>query len=94
MGRRRLTGADESNLPGLCCTESTPNRAFENSARFWCFALSRFENSGGTTGNGPTSPSASDQDFGIGALDYAKPNRYFGPSVLDRSHQISFGGYA
>ena len=35
MGRRRLTGADEWNLPGLCCTESTPNKAFENRARFW-----------------------------------------------------------
>jgi hypothetical protein len=21
-------------------------------------------------------------------------NRYFGPSVLDRTHQLSFGGYA
>jgi hypothetical protein len=58
------------------------------------YALSRFENSGGTTGSGPTSPFASDQDFGVGALDYAKANRYFGPSVLDRTHQLSFGGYA
>ena len=58
------------------------------------YGLSRFENSGGTTGNGPTSPSASDQDFGVGALDYARQNRYFGPSVLDRTHQLSFGGYA
>ena len=24
----------------------------------------------------------------------SNPNRYFGPSVLDRTHQISFGGYA
>lgn len=23
-----------------------------------------------------------------------RPNRYFGPAVLDRTHQISFGGYA
>ena len=58
------------------------------------YALSRFENSGGTIGNGPTSALASDQDYGVGALDYAKPNRYFGPSVLDRTHQLSFGGYA
>jgi len=58
------------------------------------YALPRFENSGGTIGNGPTSALASDQDFGNGALDNAKPNRYFGPSVLDRTHQISFGGYA
>ena len=38
--------------------------------------------------------SPSDQDYGGGALDNAKPNRYFGPSTLDRTHQISFGGYA
>jgi len=58
------------------------------------YALSRFENSGGTLGNGATSALASDQDLGTGALDNANPNRYFGPSVLDRTHQLSFGGYA
>jgi carboxypeptidase family protein len=58
------------------------------------YALSRFENSGGTIGNGPTGALASDQDFGVGALDNAKPNRYFGPAVLDRTHQLSFGGSA
>jgi hypothetical protein len=58
------------------------------------YALSRFENSGGTVGNGPTSALASDQDYGVGALDNVNPNRYFGPSVLDRTNQFSFGGYA
>lgn len=58
------------------------------------YALSRFENSGGTLGGGAVSAMASDQDFGVGALDTTKPNRYFGPAVLDRTHQISFGGYA
>jgi hypothetical protein len=58
------------------------------------YALSRFENSGGTLGNGPSSALASDQDLGVGTLDNANPNRYFGPSVLDRTHQLSFGGYA
>jgi len=58
------------------------------------YALSRFENSGGSVGNGPTSAFASDQDLGVGALDNVNPNRYFGPSVLDRTHQLSFGGYA
>lgn len=58
------------------------------------YTLSRFENGGGTNGNGPINASASDQDSGVGALDNANPNRYFGPSVLDRAHQISFGGYA
>ena len=37
---------------------------------------------------------ASDQDYGGPALDNVNPSRYFGPSTLDRTHQISFGGYA
>jgi hypothetical protein len=55
------------------------------------YALSRFENSGGST---PVNALASDQDYGVLALDNANPNRFFGPSVLDRTHQLSFGGYA
>jgi hypothetical protein len=58
------------------------------------YALSRFENTGGTFGSGASSASASDQDSGTNALDNANPSRYFGPSVLDRTNQISFGGYA
>jgi hypothetical protein len=55
------------------------------------YAFSRFENSGGNT---PVNALASDQDFGVQAIDNANPNRHFGPSVLDRTHQISLGGYA
>ncbi len=55
------------------------------------YALSRFENTGGGSAD---SPGASDQDFIITALDNVKPNRYFGPSVLDRTDQLSFGGFA
>jgi hypothetical protein len=55
------------------------------------YALSRFENCGGSS---PTNPLSSDQDFGVYALDNANPCRSFGPSVLDRTHQLSFGGYA
>ena len=55
------------------------------------YSLSRFENSGGANA---TNPGASDQDFIVNSADNATPNRYFGPSVLDRTHQISFGGYA
>jgi hypothetical protein len=55
------------------------------------YSLSRFENTGGGAAD---NPGASDQDFIINALDNATPNRYFGPSVLDRTHQISIGGYA
>ena len=55
------------------------------------YALSRFENSGGGV---PAIAINSDQDFGVGAIDNARPNRFFGPSLLDRTHQLSFGGYA
>jgi len=59
------------------------------------YTLSRFENMGGQWPTiEPASPVAADQDSGVDALDYAKPGRYFGPSVLDRTHQLSFGGYA
>jgi MTH538 TIR-like domain (DUF1863) len=58
------------------------------------YALSRFENSGGNGGILAATPLSADQDYGVGALDNAKPNRYYGPSVLDRTHQLSFGGYA
>jgi hypothetical protein len=34
-----------------------------------------------------------DQDFIVPALDSSNVNRYFGPSTLDRTHQLSFGGY-
>ena len=54
------------------------------------YALSRFENTGGA---GTGALINADQDYGIGALDNTRPNRYFGPSVLDRTHQLSFGGY-
>lgn len=48
------------------------------------YSLSSFQNSG-----------AVDQDIlGTFALDYNRPDRYFGPSGLDRRHQISFGGFA
>lgn len=56
------------------------------------YALSRFENSGGSGTPAPT-PASADQDSGSDALDNVKPNRYFGPSVLDRTHQLSFGAY-
>ena len=59
------------------------------------YSLSRFDNTGG--GVNPDSlvtAGANDQDFIIPALDQSHPNRYFGPSSLDRTHQISFGGYA
>lgn len=53
------------------------------------YALSRFVNPGGKDG-----PLDSDQDFGFVALDNRAPARFTGPSTLDRTHQLSFGGVA
>ena len=58
------------------------------------YALSRFENTGGgVTPDGALGPAKADQDFIVAALDNRDPNRYFGPSTLDRTHQLSFGAY-
>jgi len=56
------------------------------------YSLSRFSNTGGAQFTG--TPGDSDQDFVLQTADNNKPGRYFGPSLLDRTHQISFGGYA
>jgi hypothetical protein len=58
------------------------------------YALSRFENDGGTSGAVAAALADADQDAGGIALDNAKPHRFFGPSLLDRTHQLSFGGFA
>jgi hypothetical protein len=55
------------------------------------YSLSRFSSTGGQQTNGVASDS--DQDFVIIAADNDKPGRYFGPTLLDRTHQFSFGGY-
>jgi len=58
------------------------------------YALSNFDNSGGGVGAGAVvTAAAADQDFIVPALDNANVNRYFGPSTLDRTHQLSFGGF-
>ncbi len=59
------------------------------------YALSRFVNPFANQGSSPPSNpvSASDQDFVLNAGDNNQPLRYMGPSLLDRTHQISFGGY-
>jgi carboxypeptidase family protein len=54
------------------------------------YALSRLENAGG---GGSAVLINADQDNGVAALDNIRPNRYFGPSLLDRTHQLSFGGF-
>lgn len=55
------------------------------------YSLSRFSNSGGAQVTG--TPADNDQDFVLQAQDNNNPNQFFGPSLLDRTHQFSFGGY-
>ena len=55
------------------------------------YSLSRFSNTGGAQLTG--TPTDNDQDFVLQAADNNNPGRYFGPSLLDRTHQISFGGF-
>lgn len=56
------------------------------------YSLSRFVNNGGS--NPGISPGNSDQDFVISAIDNDHPLAYTGPSLLDRTNQLSFGGTA
>jgi hypothetical protein len=56
------------------------------------YSLSNFSNTGGAQLSG--TPADSDQDFVLQAADNDRPGRYYGPALLDRTHQISFGGYA
>ncbi len=71
-----------------------PMRGVRNVNFQVAYSLSRFVNPGGA--NGTTPPGnpiqSNDQDFVIGSPDNANPLRYMGPSLLDRTHQLSFGG--
>jgi len=58
------------------------------------YSLSSFQNTGGgVRADANVTAAAGDQDFIVPALNNANVNSYFGPSTLDRTHQISFGGY-
>ena len=58
------------------------------------YSLSRFDNPLAFQGTTPPSNpvSSNDQDFVLTASDNDHPLRYMGPSLLDRTHQLSFGG--
>jgi hypothetical protein len=55
------------------------------------YSLSRFDNTGGIQATGQ--PADNDQDFVLQSADNFNPGRYWGPSLMDRTHQISFGGF-
>ena len=57
------------------------------------YSLSRFVNPYAFTQFAPAAPVAgNDQDFVVTAADNSNPLKYMGPSLLDRTHQLSFGG--
>ena len=58
------------------------------------YSWSKFVNPGASNSSSvPSNPSSNgDQDFVLTAADNRNPLRYTGPSLLDRTHQISFGG--
>ncbi len=69
-----------------------PLRGIHNLNLQLAYSLSRFVNQGGA--NPGVSTGNSDQDFVISAVDNANPLGFMGPSLLDRTHQFSFGGVA
>ena len=73
---------------------SNPLKGIKNANLQVAYSLSKFVNPGGANPNPQPAnfQQGSDQDFVIGAADNANPLRYMGPSTLDRTHQLSFGG--
>ena len=73
---------------------SNPLKGIKNVNLQVAYSLSRFVNPGGANPNPQPAnfQQYSDQDFVIGAADNANPLRFMGPSTLDRTHQLSFGG--
>lgn len=57
------------------------------------YTYSRFENDGGASATAPSASATADQDFVITSMDNRNPQKYFGPSTLDRTNQLNFGGY-
>ncbi len=64
----------------LHANKSSPVRGVRNMSLIVSYALSRFKSQ------------AADQDFINNTSDFAQTNRFFGPTSLDRTHQIGIGG--
>jgi len=67
-----------------------PFRGLNNVNFQIAYALSRFTSCGSTS---PTGPGSGDQAFVLTAISNADPCGFSGPEALDRTHQLSFGGY-
>jgi hypothetical protein len=55
------------------------------------YSLSNFSSVGGSQAAGL--PADNDLDYVNFAVDYNNPGRNYGPAILDRTHQLSVGGY-
>jgi len=73
---------------------ANPLRGVKNANFQVAYSLSSFKNPLAFAGNtAPSNPvGANDQDFVLQAADNDNPLKYMGPSLLDRTHQLSFGG--
>src|SRR5271157_1691032 len=73
---------------------TNPIRGVKSSNFQISYQLASFVNPLAAQGDYPPSNpvSSNDQDFVLGAADNDNPLKYMGPSLLDRRHQLSFGG--
>jgi len=73
---------------------TNPMRGVKSANFQVAYSLSKFVNPLAYQGASPPSNavSSNDQDFVLAAADNNDPLRYMGPSLLDRTNQISFGG--
>jgi len=73
---------------------TNPIRGVKSSNFQISYQLARFVNPLAAQGDYPPSNpvSSNDQDFVLAAADNDNPLKYMGPSLLDRTHQLSFGG--
>jgi hypothetical protein len=77
----------------LVSQKRNPVRGVRNVNFQASYAFSRFTSAGSAIGSTGNSQSAGDQDFVNAALSNRNALQYSGPGALDRTHQISFGGY-
>ncbi len=77
----------------LTYQKSNPFKGLHSINAQVAYSYSSFKNSGGGSGISGVlgGVSNSDQDFIVPALDNNNPNKYFGPSLLNRPNQLSFG---
>jgi len=85
MGRSVYNGLDAKLVGNV----GHPFRGLNRLNSQVSYSFSRFVNTGGWNAGGSTGNS--DQDFVIAAVDNRNPLGFAGPSLLDRTHQLSFG---